>query len=96
MSEALHNAYTLYTVDNQIDVLLLPCTGRMGIFSGNTVEWMLAMQAGNYYSIYTGERHWTGRCSCGFTALFIGCPFPLQSWGCSALDNHTLPSNTST
>jgi long-chain acyl-CoA synthetase len=26
---------------------------RMGIFSGNTVEWMLAMQAGNYYSIYT-------------------------------------------
>ncbi len=39
---------------------MLPCAGRMGIFSGNTVEWMLAMQAGNYYSIYTGEQHWTG------------------------------------
>jgi long-chain acyl-CoA synthetase len=25
---------------------------RAGIFSGNTVEWMLAMQAGNYYSVY--------------------------------------------
>ncbi len=33
----------------------LHCAGRVGIFSGNTVEWMLAMQAGNYYSIYIGE-----------------------------------------
>ena len=29
--------------------------GSVGIFSGNTVEWMLAMQAGNYYSVYIGE-----------------------------------------
>jgi hypothetical protein len=41
----------------------------MGIFSGNTVEWMLAMQAGNYYSIYTGEQHWTLLCSCRFHCL---------------------------
>lgn len=66
MSVALCNACGLYTIDNQPDVLLRPCAGRMGIFSGNTVEWMLAMQAGNYYSIYTGEQHRTGHCSCNW------------------------------
>ncbi len=30
--------------------------GKVGIFSGNTVQWMLAMQAGNYYSMVVGER----------------------------------------
>lgn len=28
--------------------------GRVGIFSGNTVPWMLAMQACNYYSLAVG------------------------------------------
>ena len=49
----------------------------MGIFSGNTVEWMLAMQAGNYYSIYTGE--WSpSDAAAAVLAVFV-CRAPLPS-----------------
>lgn len=31
------------------------CAGKVGIFSSNNVQWMLAMQAGNYYSMVVGK-----------------------------------------
>jgi hypothetical protein len=57
------------------------CPGRVGIFSGNTVEWMLAMQAGNYYSVYIGEQHRLRVCSrsCSVADHIQGPPGSLPS-----------------
>lgn len=42
-------------IQRLISDCLVERTGKVGIISGNTVQWMLAMQAGNYYSMVVGE-----------------------------------------
>lgn len=42
-------------IQRLISDCLVGRTGKVGIISGNTVQWMLAMQAGNYYSMVVGE-----------------------------------------